>query len=118
MNSTRYRLSVLAASAVLAGAALPAFSGHPSESFDGTTRAVQVPVDYSDLNLTTPGGVETLYERISRAARQACGSTGRTLVELKAHKTCYDRAVSDAVEKVGSTTLTALHRSRVTRPAT
>ncbi|MFO7277378.1 MAG: UrcA family protein [Pseudomonadota bacterium] len=76
--------------------------------------AVQVVVDYTDLDLSKPEGAATLYRRIKAAARTACGPNPdpHRLHERRLFEQCFEQAVAKAVEKVDRATLTALHRSR------
>jgi UrcA family protein len=71
---------------------------------------VQIRVTYSDLDLSTAAGAQTLYRRIKGAAYQACKSHGRfsTLMSRTAWRRCYDGAVADAVAQVDRPSLTAL----------
>jgi UrcA family protein len=72
-----------------------------------------VQVRYSDLDLSRPDDAMRLYRRIKSAARRACGEADpRNLSAHMQYEECYGRAVENAVEKVHSNTLTALHRSR------
>jgi UrcA family protein len=99
-------LTGMAASAVvfcLLGFAL-AWSATPD------TRSVTV--SYRDLDLSTPAGARTLYARIQSAARQVCGYEEADLIEQSIWRSCYDSAVSDAVGKVNSPLLTAVHTGR------
>jgi UrcA family protein len=73
---------------------------------------------YVAADLTQPDGAKTLYLHIQRAARTVCHAPDiRELKALAQYQRCYDRAVDDAVAKVGESTLTALHRSRTQRNA-
>ena len=68
-------------------------------------------VHYADLNLSTASGATTLYHRILGAARSVCGEEGYEL-DLDARRSwddCFHAAVNDAVEKVHSPLLTAVH---------
>ena len=68
-------------------------------------------VHYADLNISTASGATTLYHRILGAARSVCGEEGSEL-DLEARHTwddCFRSAVNDAVEKVHSPLLTAVH---------
>src|ERR1700722_5512083 len=67
---------------------------------------------YHDLDLSTLAGARTLYGRITAAARNVCGYEGRGLTDQAFWKGCYRGAVTDAVEKVGSPLLTAVHTGR------
>jgi len=61
-------------------------------------------VSFADLDMSKPAGAETLYDRISSAARFVC----RGLAEIDAGR-CRADAVEAAVEGVGSPLLTELH---------
>jgi UrcA family protein len=72
-----------------------------------------ITVDYSDLNLGHPAGARALYRRISGAARTVCGVSSNPLPAARfAARKCYQDAISGAVAKVDSRTLTALHRAK------
>jgi UrcA family protein len=88
----------------------------------GATAAAQaqdsIHLSYVTADLTQPDGAKTLYLHIQRAARTVCHAPDiRELKALAQYQRCYDRAVDDAVAKVGESTLTALHRSRAQRNA-
>jgi UrcA family protein len=88
----------------------------------GATAAAQAPdsihLSYVTADLTGPEGAETLYLHIQRAARMVCHAPDiRDLRALTQYQRCYDRAVDDAVGKVGASALTALHRSKTQRNA-
>jgi UrcA family protein len=72
-----------------------------------------VKVSYADLNLSTLAGATTLYRRIERAARTVCGpeSSLREIQRYRDWKNCYESAVSNAVARVNSPLLTAVHGS-------
>ena len=78
--------------------------------FVGITRAAEVQdgapiraVAYSDLNSNSEAGVQVLYKRIQGAANQVCGNLEvRDLPAVRARKACVDRAVSDAVAAVNT----------------
>jgi UrcA family protein len=76
----------------------------------------QVVVGYADLNLATTEGNQRLYARLSAAAREACGGdAGRqSLGALKRYAECYNTALDNAVRKVDSPRLQALHTERTT----
>ena len=80
---------------------------------DPETITQSIIVRYSDLNLATPEGAQTLYGRIEQAARKVCGSEsdgGRFLTPGPSYSACFRKAVDDAVNHVNRPTLTALHR--------
>ena len=95
-NHRSFRPFALALVLGLAGAA-QALASEPS-----------IKVSYSDLDLSTPAGAQTLYHRISGAARTVCGFEGADLIEQQVWKACYRGAVADAVAKVNSPLLTAV----------
>jgi UrcA family protein len=80
---------------------------------------VQIKVTYSDLDLSTTTGAQTLYRRIKGAAYQACKSYGRfsMLTSRSAWRRCYDSAVASAVLQVDRPSLTALHKEGSARTA-
>lgn len=70
-------------------------------------------VQYSDLNLNHPLGVEKLYKRIAAAARAVCGPATPVAVEfIAANKKCRAEAIAVAVQDVNNSNLTAYHRER------
>jgi UrcA family protein len=76
-------------------------------------------VEYGDLNLSSPRGVETLYRRISRAARTVCGvENGRQPVDLAMRaRRCKNQAVADAVARIDLPQLNAYHAQLQERSA-
>jgi UrcA family protein len=73
-------------------------------------------VHYADLDLSKPEDVSILYKRISRAARDNCGTDagawdGRTSLLKK----CIGQTIEDAVNRINKPLLTALHRERMNR---
>ena len=71
-------------------------------------------VRYADLDLSKPQDVSILYKRISRAARDNCGTDaaawdGRTSLLKK----CIGQTIEDAVNRINKPLLTALHRERM-----
>jgi UrcA family protein len=79
----------------------PAWSSTPGER--------SVTVSYRDLDLSTPEGAKVLYKRIQAAAKEVCGRPETDLLEQAIWKSCYRHAVGDAVGKVNSPLLTAVH---------
>jgi UrcA family protein len=82
--------------------ATQAFAGEPSA----------VKVSYSDLNISTQAGAQTLYNRIAGAARTVCGYEGSSLLDKSVWRACYRDAIDEAVSKVNSPQLTAIHTGR------
>lgn len=77
---------------------------------DGTIR-----VSYSDLDLSSDDGVETLYKRLQRVSGTACETGGfmekgslRAVIEAKA---CYADTLNRLVAEVRNEKLTAMHES-------
>jgi UrcA family protein len=78
--------------------------------------APSVQVRYDDLNLATTTGVNTLYRRISVAAREVCPDVySRDLHVVLAGQRCQAAAIAKAVGEVNSPSLAMLHAARVSR---
>lgn len=71
-----------------------------------------VTVSYRDLDLSTMAGAQTLYQRIGKAATKVCGYQGGAFPEEQLWRACYKGAIADAVNKVNSPLLTAVHTGR------
>jgi UrcA family protein len=82
----------------------PAWSSTPGEH--------SVTVSYRDLDLSSLEGARTLYRRIQSAAKQVCGYQDADLIEQSIWRSCYRNAIADAVGKVNSPLLTAVHTGR------
>ena len=78
----------------------------PSHVGEVATKVVR----FKDLDLSTAEGAQTLYERITFAARVVCRDT-----EFTEMRECRARAVDDAVRAVGRPLLSSVHRSTVDR---
>ena len=79
-----------------------------------TSEQHSLTVHYSDLSLARPADVTRLYQRIKVAADSVCGPreiTGEHF-ELPAYRSCFDLAVSNAVEAVASPSLSAYYRAQ------
>ena len=72
--------------------------------------ARSVSVNYRDLNLSTIHGAITLYERLKDAAQTVCDRPLTGVAAYQEWRSCYDAAMADAVAKVNSPLLTAVHR--------
>lgn len=66
-------------------------------------------VRFKDLDLSTAEGAQTLYERITQAARIVCRDAGYEVRECRAH------AIDDAVRAVGRPLLSSVHRAAADR---
>jgi UrcA family protein len=75
-------------------------------AYDGSK---SIKVRYSDLDLTTQAGADTLYHRIRGAARQVCGYEASSFWGQRSFRNCVNGAVGNAVATVNSPLLTALH---------
>ena len=82
----------------------PAWAGPP--------QGRSVTVSFRDLDLSSPAGATTLYKRIKSAAKQVCGYEGTDLISKSIWNGCYTTAIADAVGKVNSPLLTAVHTGR------
>ncbi len=68
------------------------------------------PVRYGDLDLNRPADARKLYSRIRLAARHVCGNPDiRNLADVARSQPCLEQAVDDAVARVNSPELTAIH---------
>jgi UrcA family protein len=113
MNTSHIRLSFasLAALAAIACGSAPASAGD-----EYVTHSVKV--SFADLNLSSEAGAATLYQRIRGAARTVCSPNPgeRPPERYRDWKQCYETAINNAVGKVNSPLLSALHSSKA--PAT
>jgi UrcA family protein len=78
----------------------------PADEPDGVR---SITVNFRDLNLSTIAGATTLYQRIKKAAGKVCQEPDSFLNDLAAWTRCYRGAIDDAVAKVNSPLLTAVH---------
>jgi len=95
---------------------LVTLSGQAAERVMLGTSVTSVTVAYDDLNLASPAGTRALYARLDSAAIRVCGGAPKLLQELQKQtnfRSCHDRALEKAVDKVGDPRLHALHRGRV-----
>jgi UrcA family protein len=71
-----------------------------------------IAVRYDDLNLATAAGVNTLYSRISSAARQVCPDPfSRDLTVVIASERCQAGAIARAVHEVNNPQLAMVYAS-------
>ncbi len=115
MTAATSKLTLFRRSLALAGAIVAA--GIATTSFAGSATDVPaVPVRYDDLNLATSSGVDTLYRRISLAARDVCPDVySRDLTIAYAAKRCQADAIDHAVHAMNNPKLASLHASHVSR---
>jgi UrcA family protein len=75
-----------------------------------------VVVSYSDLDLSSTEGAQTLYTRIARAAREVCPFEDATdLPRRVKNHTCREAAIERAVSSINSTQLAAVRTEHVKR---
>ena len=77
-------------------------------------KSVTVPCD--DLNLANEQGARTLYSRLERASEIVCDVRDfrqtKSIHERADGRECYYKALSDAVESVGSDQLSSIHNGK------
>lgn len=106
-GTLRRSLAVAGAFAVLT-VATTSFAAQPDSD------APRVAVRYDDLNLATSVGANTLYRRISAAARQVCPDVySRDLAVVAAGERCQAHAISQAVHDLNNAQLALIHAAHV-----
>jgi UrcA family protein len=96
MTNLKLAFAALAAGAVFAPAAL------------AEPQPIQVRVDISDLNLNSPQGVTTLYQRINTVASRACYD--QASVSRFDQPGCKKRIVSNAIASLNIPALGVAYR--------
>ena len=81
-------------------------------AWSNTPDVPSVTVRYADLDLSTSAGANALHQRIQAAAKQVCSSPGADPIEQIGWRSCYRKAVDDAVRKVNSPMLIAVHTGK------
>jgi UrcA family protein len=105
------RCALICVAAVAAGLAATQAS---AASSDDAPRSVVV--RYADLNLSQPQDARTLYARIQRAARAACGEVETAdLARFARFHNCIDEAVTNAVSSVNAQRVTEIHEAQSQR---
>lgn len=96
---------------LLAGAVIATIAALPAQAWTPATHSVVV--RYGALDLRDPKGIDSLYQRISTAAREVCGEPGTRGLQAKAAiRACENTAVAQAIARVGHPALTSLHHVR------
>ena len=72
-------------------------------------RAPEARVSFADLRIEREADARTLLRRIRLSATRLCGGPEAGLWRMRALQACRDEAVADAVRKVRSPMLTAVH---------
>ena len=117
MNSNRTSILIdvrrsLVTSAIAACLAFGATIGHAAEKAPVDQHPSKV-VEYGDLNLATPQGIDRLYRRIVAAAGGVCELAGdRSLANFEVTRLCMRQTIAKAVTAVGSPNLAALHAAK------
>ena len=102
-------------SAIAACLTLGATMGHAAEQAPASQPPGRV-VEYSDLNLATPKGIDHLYRRIAAAAAGVCEMNGdRSLENFELTRICVRQSIAKAVSAVGNPALAALHAAKTGR---
>ena len=96
----------MASAAVLALLAGQAQANNYSETLVKSSAVRSQTVSYDDLDLSSSQGQESLYYRVSAAARSVCGSsdyriTGH-LATAAENEACYERAVNEALSQINA----------------
>lgn len=108
MNTASTHLRGLIAAAVL-GTLAAGFAGVSTAADSLQVRSETV--HYADLNVSSPQGAAALYRRIKRAARDVCGWNDDILDMQADTQPCMDKAIADAVNRVGRLELTAVYNA-------
>lgn len=78
-----------------------------------------VSVNYTDLDLSRPAGVETLMSRLETASKKVCGSRPMQVRygQLEQYLRCRSNAIEGAVRRIGEPAITlAFENSIGARP--
>ena len=81
---------------------------------DSTEKVSEI-VQYGDLDVSSPEGAAKLYRRIAKAADNVCGvhdAPTHNLYYRASVRTCVQKAIADAVTKVGQPALLSLYNSK------
>jgi UrcA family protein len=109
---TMTKIHIAASIALAALLALGSADAATAKAYSGEETHSQK-VRVSDLDLSTEAGAAQLISRIHRAAERVCGmnSGGHdfALMSSRSYRTCVREAAADAVAKVNSPVVTALH---------
>jgi UrcA family protein len=77
----------------------------------------QTTVKFADLSVVNPKGAAALYGRIQRAARQVCPHLDtRNLISKELVDACVNKAIVDAVAKVGEPALFEAYNAHNSQP--
>jgi UrcA family protein len=101
------KTSGLALAVVACGAAAHADDAPVSATF----RTQSVTVEYADLNLSHPAGIDSLYSRLRVAASEVCAPRPdvRDLHMKRDWKRCFETALDNGVASADNTALVQAH---------
>ncbi len=99
--------------AAIFGALAAGFTGLSAAADGNIERSVTV--KFGDLNLSNPQGASALYSRIVAAAHQVCDAPV-DLASMAKAKACLNKAISDAVTRVGHPNLIAVYDAKNPHP--
>ncbi|MDX1563083.1 MAG: UrcA family protein [Gammaproteobacteria bacterium] len=111
MNET-IKNTLLAAGTMMILATASGTASADERASDPVISEFSTRVTLHDLDLTSRDDVETAYERIGTAAKQACRKAGRRYVRLLPRRlaSCVEAAIGNAVDEISAPQLTLLHR--------
>lgn len=112
-NTASTHLRGLIAAAVL-GTLAAGFAGVSAAAADPEVRSETV--HYADLNLSSPQAATELYRRIRRAAQHVCEWDDDPFGVGTDTRACEDKAIADAVTRVGRPELTAVYDAKHRQP--
>ena len=92
------------------GASATAIAASPSQ-FDDSS----VSVSFADLNIQNSAGAEVLYSRLQQASESVCNVESYrelgSLSRVAQAQSCYSETLDNAVAKIDSAALQAIHSS-------
>lgn len=106
---TAQRIVSLTIGAILLGGTAGAHAGDLVDKDRNGHRSMTV--QYGDVDLSNPQGIEALYHRLRAAAEKVCGpEKHHRLISVRlAWQECYASTIDEAVAFVEQPTLTQLH---------
>jgi len=119
MNTSITKLATVSATAAIV-ALTAALATAPVFAANTTPKRVEsTTVRYDDLNLNSTHGVDRLYERLSRAARNVCTDSGDPfwIAATRAVDECVQGTIGQTVARMGNAKLTAEYNGHFPNPA-
>jgi UrcA family protein len=87
--------------------------GSVAQAAGSSDSATQRTVGYADLNLADSKGVQTLYLRLTSAAKTVCDMPDqRELARIAAARNCMEQAMVQAINSVNNPMLTSLYLAK------